>query len=373
MKFPTIRTIADVQPFVAHKKEIKFQIQPNGVTIGCYFFCDSGTFDSPEALECRGIAFDSAGNICSRPLHKFFNVGEKSDLMPEHLLLRPDLADIHEKIDGSMISTAWVDGKLLWRSKKSFVSDVVKLTEDYLAREPRFEAFATMVAVSGHTAIFEFTHPVARIVCDEPEGLRLLHIRENVTGEYVLLDPNHPFHRLIAAHDIPCARTFSNITLAGALDHLETAQDFEGYVFQFRDGTLVKAKCAWYRRLHRSITFLRERNIAELALNEELDDVKGSLAEAGIDLAAVLEVESRLKKILIDITDEVEAVYTASASLDRKSFAIKNREHPYFGMIMSRYIGRDIELKEWYRKRRLSEDFGLKTLANDALAEAIES
>jgi RNA ligase len=373
MKFATIRTIADVQPFVAHKKEIKFQMQPNGVTIGCYVFCDNSTFDSPEALECRGIAFDSAGNICSRPLHKFFNVGEKSNLMPEHLLLRPDLADIHEKIDGSMISTAWVDGKLLWRSKKSFVSDVVKLTEEYVAREPRFRGFAETVAAQGLTATFEFTHPAARIVCDEPEGLSLLHVRDNVTGEYLLLDPNHPVHKLVETYQIPRAWTFNNITLAGAFDYLETAQDFEGYVLQFLDGTLVKAKCAWYRRLHRSITFLRERNIAELALNEELDDVKGSLVEAGIDLAAVLEVESRLKKILIDITDEVESVYAASASLDRKSFAIKNREHPYFGMIMSRYIGRDIELKEWYRKRRLNEDFGLKTLANDALAEAIES
>lgn len=371
--FPVIRTIADVQPLVAHKKEIKFQTQPNGVTVGCYVFCDNDTFDTPVALECRGIAFDATGAICSRPLHKFFNVGEKAWLFPDNLLDRDDLADIHEKIDGSMISTAWVDGRrLLWRSKKSFVSEVVKLTEAYLTREPRFEAFATEVASSGHTATFEFTHPQARIVCDEPEGLRLLHVRENVTGEYVLLDVNHPIHNLVEKHAIPRARVFNNLTLAGALDQLETKEDFEGYVFQFLDGTMVKAKCAWYRRLHRSITFLRERNIAELALNEELDDVKGSLIEAGIDLAAVLEVETRLKNILVGITDEVEAIYAADAALDRKSYAIKNREHPYFGMLMSRYIGRDIELKDWYTKHRLREDFGLRQLTNEAQAEAID-
>lgn len=370
--FPEIRSIADVQPLVAHKKEIKFQTQPNGVTVGCYVFCDNETFDTPVALECRGIAFDAAGNICSRPLHKFFNVGEKAWLFPDNLLDRDDLADIHEKIDGSMISTAWVDGRLQWRSKKSFVSEVVKLTEAYLAREPRFEAFATEVASRGYTATFEFTHPQARIVCDEPEGLRLLHVRENVTGEYVLLDVNHPIHNLVEEHAIPRARVFNNLTLAGALDQLETKEDFEGYVFQFLDGTMVKAKCAWYRRLHRSITFLRERNIAELALNEELDDVKGSLIEAGIDLAAVLEVESRLKNILVGITDEVEAIYSADSGLDRKSYAIKNREHPYFGMLMSRYIGRDIELKDWYTKHRLREDFGLRQLTNEAQAEAID-
>lgn len=372
MSFPTIRTLADIQPHVAHKKEIKFQQQPNGCTVGCYVFCDNDTFDSPLALECRGITFDSAGNICSRPLHKFFNVGEKEWLFPDTLLERGDLADIHEKIDGSMIATAWVDGQLLWRSKKSFTSDVVGLCGGILERTPQLVEFATRVASQGMTAIFEFTHPLARIVCDEPESLRLLHIRENVTGEYVLLDVNHPIHDLVAEYEVPRARTFNNLTLAGALDQLETLQEFEGYVFQFLDGAMVKAKCAWYRRLHRSITFLRERNIAELALNEELDDVKGSLIEAGVDLAAVLAVESRLKDILVKITDEVDAIWSADKALDRKTYAIKNREHPYFGMLMSRYIGRDIELKDWYTKHRLRGDFSLNTLANTAQAEAIE-
>lgn len=370
--FPLIRTLADVQPLVAGKKEIKFQTQPNGVTVGCYVFSDDQTFDSPAALECRGIAFDSAGRICSRPLHKFFNVGEKSWLFPDDLLASDDLADIHEKIDGSMISTAWVDGALLWRSKKSFVSEVVKLAEAYVERNPAFRAFATRVASEGFTATFELTHPAARIVCAEPEAMRLLHIRENVTGEYALLDVNHPIHDLVDEFQIPQSRKFNNLTLAGALDQLEIAQNFEGYVFQFLNGDMVKAKCAWYRRLHRSITFLRERNIAELALNEQLDDVKGALIEAGVDLSAVLEVESRLKTILIGITDEVEAIYETDKALDRKSFAIKNRSHPYFGMLMSRYIGRDIELKDWYTKHRLREDFGLRQLTNEARAEAID-
>lgn len=372
MSFPTIRTLSDIQPHVAHKKEIKFQQQPNGCTVGCYVFCDNDTFDSDLALECRGITFDSAGNICSRPLHKFFNVGEKPWLFPDNLLERGDLADIHEKVDGSMIATAWVDGRLMWRSKKSFTSDVVGLCDGYLERHPEIVQFAGAVASVGFTAIFEFTHPLARIVCDEPEALRLLHIRDNVTGEYVLLDVNHPIHSLVDDAGIPRARTFNNLTLAGALDQLETLQEREGYVFQFLDGAMVKAKCAWYRRLHRSITFLRERNIAELALNEELDDVKGSLIEAGVDLAAVLAVESRLKDILVRITDEVDAIWSADKALDRKSYAIKNREHPYFGMLMSRYIGRDIELKDWYTKHRLRDDFSLNTLANTAQAEAIE-
>jgi T4 RnlA family RNA ligase len=371
-KFPRIELISDIQPMVADKKEIKFSRQPNGVTVGCYVFCDSHTFDAEGSTECRGIAFDSSGKICSRPLHKFFNVGEKSWLMPELILERSDLATIQEKLDGSMISTAWVDGQLLWRSKKSFESDVVKLAEAYLTDNPRLLEFSRLVASSGYTASFELTHPEARIVVAAPEAaLRLLHVRNNVTGDYVLLY-GHEIWDWISEYKVPLVHNYGELSLVGAFDRLEQLENQEGYVLQFHNGDMVKAKTAWYRRLHRSVTFLRERSIAELALNEELDDVKSMFREIGIDLAAVEEVESRVKAIMVSLTDQVEAVYQDGAALDRKSFAIRNKEHPLFSLIMNRYIGRDVGLKDWYIKRRLSEDFSLRVLADAAKAEAIE-
>lgn len=372
MSFPWIEKISDVQPFVADKKEIRFSEQPNGCTVGCYMFMDGNTFDTPQALECRGIAFDRSGRIVSRPLHKFFNVGEKPWLMPEQLSERHDVAAIQDKIDGSLIATAWIDGELVLRSRKSFTSDVVALAEEIMERKPLLREFASEVAYSGMTACFEITHPKARIVVDhgsEP-SLRLLHVRANVSGEYVLLDPRHGIHELIAEYGVERVRHFPG-DLRTAMLSLEGMKDAEGYVAQFDSGDMCKIKCPWYLRLHRSITFLRERSIAELALNEELDDTKSDLLEAGVDLAAVLAVESRLKDILIRISDEVDAIYEADKALDRKTFAIKHKTHPYFSMAMSRYIGRDPEVREWYRKHRLREDFGLDTLANEAQMEAV--
>ena len=49
--FKTIRHISDIQPHVADKREIRFLPQPDGLTIACYTFMDSKTFDSPEAIE----------------------------------------------------------------------------------------------------------------------------------------------------------------------------------------------------------------------------------------------------------------------------------------------------------------------------------
>lgn len=373
MQFKIIRTIDDVQPFVADKKEIRFVEQANGVTVGCYMFMDGHTFDTPEALECRGIAFDRDGRLVSRPLHKFFNLGEKDWLSADRLLARNDVARIQEKLDGSLISTAWVDGELLWRSRKSFTSDVVDLTERMLSESDfRIAEFAADVAYAGMTACFELTHPEARIVIDpgSPQ-LRLLHVRDNLTGEYVMLDPRHSIHELIAAYGVPLAPVH-NVTLAEALASLETMQEQEGYVAQFDCGDMVKIKCPWYQRLHRSITFLRERNIAELALNEQLDDVKDALNEVGVDLSEVNDIEARLKNALTGILDEVDDIWSECKELDRKSYAIKNQKHPYFSLLMSRYLGREVDVKEWYSRHRLRDEFSLRTLANAAQAEAIE-
>ena len=374
--FKEIGHLKDIQPFVADKKEIRFTTQPNGVTLGCYAFMDSTTFDSPEALECRGIAFGANGQVVSRPLHKFFNVGEKEWLAPDKLLTRDDIAAIFEKLDGSMIATAWLDGQLLWRSKKAFNSDVVKLAIVYLDRPENecIKTFSGEVAARGMTAIFELTHPDARIVVAQDfPAMRLLHVRDNLTGQYVMLDPFHGIHDLIVDHDVPLVERHDGMTLSQALESLPSMEGREGYVIQFKNGDMVKIKCPWYLRLHRSITFLRERDIAQLAINEELDDVKGALAEAGINLAGVNEVEARLKSILSSLLDEIEVIYQQGRELDRKSFALANKDHPLFSMAMQRYLGKEVPLLEWYGRHRLKNDFSLRVLADGALAEAMEN
>ena len=375
--FKAIRRIEDVQPFVAEKKEIRFLRQSNGLTIGCYLFMDSHTFDSPEAVECRGVVFDDAGEIVSRPLHKFFNLGEKEYLSLQSLLAREDFVAAYDKLDGSMIATAWADGELLWRSKKSFDSDVVKLARAFLEMpgNERISRFAHEVASSGMTAIFELTHPEARIVvAQEAPALRLLHVRDNVTGAYLLLDPDHEIHGLIAAHEIPRVERFEGLGLEAALAALEGMEGREGFVLQFRDGEMVKIKSSWYLRLHRSLALMRERDVAALALHERLDDLKGALREMGVDLAGVEAVEARVKTRLTDLLEEVEAAYENSRHLDRKDFAIANQGHHLFRAVMGLYLGQDVApgLAEWYERTRLREDFSLAPLTDGARAEAIE-
>jgi RNA ligase len=372
--FKHITHISDVQPHVAHKEEIRFYKQPNGITMSLYLFMDSKTFDSPEARECRGAAFDEEGNLVSRPLHKFFNMGEKDYLTPEKLKERTDVAAVFDKLDGSMVATAWVKGDMVWRSKKSFDSDIVKLTNEFLADPENIgiEEFGYWCAFHGLTACFELTHPKAQIVVPQDKAqMRLLHVRDNLTGLYVMLSPDHWVHEAIEVLKVPVVPRHK-MPMEQVIDSLETMEYAEGYVVQFMDGDMVKMKCPWYTRLHRSITFLRERDIAVLAVNEQLDDMKQHMREVGISLEKVEEVEARLKGILLGIESEIDALYQDDKHLDKKSFAMKNSKHPLFGMAMNRYNGVEFSLNEWYAKKRLKEDFGLTSLLEGAQAEAVE-
>ena len=81
------------------------------------------------------------------------------------------------------------------------------------------------------------------MVAQEKPLMRVLHIRHNITGEYVLLDPAHMAHGLIREYGIPAVQRFDGMRLAELLASLEAMQQQEGYVIQFKNGDMVKLKC----------------------------------------------------------------------------------------------------------------------------------
>jgi RNA ligase len=371
--FPLVKHISDIQPHICGKDEIRLISQPNNVTIICYMFVDNKTFDSAQAMECRGIAFDQSGRVVSRPLHKFFNLNERG-FLAEHLIAGDDIHAVFEKLDGSMIATAWIDGKLHWRSKKDFNSEVVKLTKKFLAKpeNKHIEDFATEIAKHDYTAIFELTHPEARIVVEQSEPqLRLLHIRDNETGEYLMINPNHWIHEAIETYKIPVVPRYE-MTMEELIKSLENMEGREGYVVQFKNGDMIKIKCDWYTRIHRSISYMRERDIARLALHGELDDVKANLVAAGADLTEVNEVETRLKSELVVIYNDVDKLYEADKGLSRKEYALKHQKNMCFGLLMSRYLGKEVNVVEWYEKNHLNDKYSLRSLGglSEAAADA---
>jgi RNA ligase len=371
MNFKSIYGINDIQAHVIYKPEIRWIRQNNGVTVGCYMFMDSHTFDAPEALECRGIAFNDDGKILSRPLHKFFNLGEKADAD----LKRPIYA-VYEKLDGSIISTSLtLDGGWCFRSRKSYDSDVVHLANEFVASQTQGDdgwgvaSFCDLLTREGFTASFELTSPKAQIVIPHAETkLRLLHVRDNVTGEYVMIDDMHPVWGWIRTFDIELCPVIPHTSgIMDIVDLLENDTTREGVVVQFTDGDMIKIKTPWYKRLHRSISFMRERDIARLAVTGELDDVKANLRELGIDTAEVDAIETQVKLDLLAMSAGVVlATLDSATGISRKDFAIANKDHPYFGLMMAMFTGKEADYQGFYLKHKLDEKFTLRTLISSA-------
>lgn len=380
MNFTKIESIETVKSAVLHKKEILWYSPLDTIVCACYIIQDKDTFDSPESLECRGIAFNSStGTVASRPLHKFFNVGERGYTVENLLNHDPaDIAGIYPKLDGSLIATCTKDDETILRSKKSFDGEHVQLAWDCLRDTKlvsgnlvltkttfKYQEFFSYLKDINATAIFELIHPDNRIVVNYAgnPSLVLLHVRDNVSGEYLLLDPNHQLHAAIFNCRVPRVSPIAYSSMKELINSLDTMENAEGYVIQFKNGNMVKLKCPWYLKMHRAVSMLRERDIAELILSEQIDDSKKCLTALGISLDQIHEIENKIKKDILEILGTVELIYSNDHLLSRKDFAIKYKGCEYFSLLMKKYSGAEIDYKGWYRKNKLEKNFSLKNIS----------
>lgn len=368
-----INSLDEFRSKVAHKPEMReAEIAPNLISF-CYMVSAEDTFDSPEARECRGIVFDkTTGEVVGRPLHKFFNVNEREETRPENLATRT-IERMMDKRDGSMIHTVKVGDTYRLKSKKSFESDVAVQATNWI-NLPQNSGFHKMcqslTQIQNSTAIFEYTAPDARIVLpyNKPE-LQLLHIRNNVTGRYwssgeIKDYANH--YGVTVVEEATLHPTVSQL-----IEDAKVVENIEGWILQFEDGEMVKVKCDWYLKRHRAMTFLRERDIAQLVLDEGLDDVKSLLVGDGVNIDDILQIERRVVTQLGFLQSEVLSIMLLDGKMDRKDFAIKYREHSHFGLLMAEYTGKQPDYKAYFERNILREQYSLRQLTlMDTVAEA---
>jgi RNA ligase len=251
------------------------------------------------------------------------------------------------------------------KSKKTFDSDVAKQAMK-LITSPGYEGyvrFCSMLMANDETAIFEYTAPDARIVLsyDKPQ-LKLLHVRDNATGAYWVGPYLRSYAEMYGVEvvdevkeffDAPAEDAYSNaqrFNINRMLEAAETREGIEGWVIQFEGGEMVKLKTKWYMERHRTMTFLRERDIAEMVLNESLDDVKAMLVGDGVDITEILKIESDVITEIRWLEAEIEATYEPDKKLSQKDFAIKHKGHKLFGLLMSKYVGKEPDVKGFFEK-----------------------
>ena len=343
-QFPTIRTIDDVLPHIEGRSEFIVAEREFGTVIN-YVVSMADTFDmtGPDDLtgairrECRGIIFDINGFIMSRPFHKFFNVNEREETQT-HLIDMSQPHTIMEKMDGSMIRPVW-QNMLLRLATKMGVTDIAEEAEKLLTAE-QYD-WLEQVMLTGVTPIFEYIAPTNKIVIEygEPK-LVLLAMRNNESGNYYM----------------PHLAPFEMVPQYGSVDgglaeYIARAREMqgrEGDIIRFVNGHMLKVKNDWYVRIHKTKDLIRtDRNIADIIVNEQLDDVLPLLDAA--DLAIVRAYEKRFDTALENVLGRLDGLVTLARVLhdgNKKEVAInfipnlKNKEDASF--IFSALDGKEL-------------------------------
>lgn len=275
--------------------------------------------------ELRGLVFYPNGQVASRRLHKFFNLGERVDTMPDKI----DLSKPHvvlQKLDGSMITPLILDGKVHWATKMG-LTDVATPVRDFVLNTRRFhqyENFAKDCYIEKITPIFEWISRKQRIVLDYPQDkLVLIAMRFNKTGQYLRYD-NVKFFGELPEYNIPVVKALD--TFHSSVEELAAFTkgliDQEGFVIRFDDGHMIKVKSEWYCALHTAKSMIDdERKVIRLVIENHLDDLKGSLQEC--DLARVNKLEQDFVRHIDQLTlDMKNLMIVCQNDHDRKSFAL---------------------------------------------------
>ncbi len=312
-----IEHIDDVLPHIPQDVGIIVSERPD-LRIIDYVFTTDATFPTPMAQECRGLKFAPDGRILARPLHKFFNIGERQsaseiDWSQPHVVL--------DKLDGSMIHPCFLGERLTF---------MTRMGESEQAKTALSHADAATLQLcrdlltAGMTPVFEFTSPDNRVVLAYAEPkLTLIAVRETVSGAYL---DHAELARLAARYGVPLVAQFGAVE--DAVDFIAKGRgltDVEGYVIAFEDGHRVKLKADAYVLRHKALAGVsKERNLLEWIAKDAIDDVLPLLAD---DVAA--RVEDYRDQVFQAVERQVAAVddFAAQhASLPRKEIAFAARE-----------------------------------------------
>lgn len=270
MTFPIITHINQVLPAIEGRKEF-IHVVKDGYQVIDYVYEDGDSFEDPIRRECRGLKFDLAGNIIARPLHKFFNYGQK--------LITYDWSQPHQimtKLDGSMVHAALINNQVRLCTRMGITDQALEAEKVLTNYNKQWLQYCIELGV---TPILEFTSPNNRIVIeyDQPQ-LTLLAIRDIECGEYfnryqlgkASYDALLP---LVQVHDIRLGD--DNIA-----EIREKTTGIEGYVVSWDDGTRVKIKTDEYCQMHRAVSYFeRESMILPVVLDMQCDDLYPNLSE----------------------------------------------------------------------------------------------
>lgn len=232
------------------------------------------TPDNEITRQCRGAIFDINNDyepICV-PFERFFNLGEERAARIDW-----ETAKVYSKLDGSLCCLWYYNNS--WQSSTSGSCDASGPigTQDMTfhelitkAVEP-FKSYIDKFSINC-TYIFELISPYNKIVCKYDElKLVLLAIRVRSGQYYPISTQFWP--------EIAKEYNFKNAQEATDFLVGTSAREHEGFVVVNSNGSRVKIKSSQYLRLHRMKSSYSRRNLMNIVLNGETEEIRNGLPE----------------------------------------------------------------------------------------------
>lgn len=299
----------------------------NGITyrVFTYRLASYTDFLAPDALECRGHMFRVDGDdveLVSAPLEKFFNAFENPLVMD---LEFSNVQFVHEKRDGSLISTFLHEDMLCLKSKTAIASDQALEATKLLNQDEWFRDALYDLASMGYTTIMEYTSPKNRIVLPYQQcELRVLAVRNNNTLEY---SPYDELYQHFGVDHMVEDYTHSVDDPVEFINNIPSMKGIEGFVVGLNSGQRVKIKTEEYFTLHRAKDSINSnRRLFEVAVRGATDDLRSMFHDDAYTLNRINEMEHIAGHALNSMVHSVEQFHKENKDLDRKSYAIKGQQ-----------------------------------------------
>ena len=303
--------------------------------------------------ECRSVVIDlKKETLVLVPFKKFRNLNECEETSEANIRERLEKAEVVEfsdKLDGSMQSARFYDGKLIVAGSRSIDRGAsFRLDNGYRFIETHENYLSMLKDHPDLTFIFEYIADDDPHVVDyssKEKGLYLIGIRDVSSGREFHY---HEVHSFAERYDI-MTTTLSSTDIDGAMEILATVdgKQKEGFVVNI-DGFRIKMKSEEYVALNTAIWGLLDDHVLFNTVKADLlDDVLPKINEPM--RSEVLEKANRIISFMKEresITEKHLSELEEQGLNDKKDAMIwiaKNVPEEYASFVRNAYLGNDVD------------------------------
>ena len=214
---------------------------------------DNSDFSNPIVRECRGLVLEKGTlDVVSVSFDKFFNLGE-----PNCAEIDWPSAKVTQKMDGSLVTLFWYDGK--WDLKTNGAIDArdvqtpsnpKKSLYDLFLEAERKQPIGWDLLNKDECYSFELMAPENRVIIEYPEPMiRFLMARNRVTGEELDYSQDNNPTGVVMPMSYPCHTLQDCLDMIEGWDH-DGRKDIEGFVVCDKFHRRMKIKTRAYVTAH---------------------------------------------------------------------------------------------------------------------------